>query len=59
MKNCTCNKLNCDSDCLCDCHRKSFPELVELNEGLDRIEIAVDECIENLEIDLIEIQINE
>lgn len=22
MKNCTCDKLNCDSECLCNCHRK-------------------------------------
>lgn len=59
MTKCICKKGYCDSDCLCNCHREAFPELVELNEGLDRIEKVVDECIENLEIDLLEIQINE
>ena len=48
MKNCTCDKLDCDSSCLCACHREgALIELVELNKGLDRIESAVDICIEN------------
>ena len=30
MKNCTCDKLNCDASCLCACHREeTFPEEVE------------------------------
>ena len=51
MKNCTCDKLDCDDTCLCVCHRENaideaqyrveaseewFQELVELNNGLDR-----------------------
>ena len=70
MKNCTCNKLNCDSTCLCACHRDKteheldlikidnglkelvpeiFPELKELNNGLGRIEDAIDLCIERMQ----------
>ena len=37
----------------CNCHRETFPELRELNEGLDRIELAVDSCIKNLNNQLI------
>jgi hypothetical protein len=50
MKNCTCNKLDCDNTCLCACHRNSvyFSELKEMVEGLGRISEAVDICIENL-----------
>jgi len=52
MKNCTCNKLNCDSECLCACHRDS--ETIEtltkdLCDGLDRIYEAVEDCINKLE----------
>ncbi len=46
MTNCTCKlRKGCDSDCLCNCHRETeaFPELKELNEGLDRIEKAIDD----------------
>jgi len=51
MAKCTCNKLDCDSTCLCDCHRDKeyFPELVELNEGLNRIETVIDICIERMQ----------
>jgi len=50
MENCTCDKLNCDATCLCACHREeAFPELVELNNGLDRLEDAVDLCIERMQ----------
>lgn len=70
MKNCTCDKLDCDASCLCACHREKtelekdiikfdeglkelvpeiFPELVELNKGLDSIGDAVDVCIEKMQ----------
>lgn len=48
MRNCTCKKWGCDSECLCNCHRETFPELQELNDGLNRIGLAVDRCIKNL-----------
>ena len=60
MKNCTCDKLDCDDTCLCACHREdaideaeykveACQELVELNNGLDRINDAVDLCIERMQ----------
>ena len=53
MTKCTCKKLNCDSSCLCNCHREQpydeFEELVELNNGLDRLDKAVDVCIEKMQ----------
>jgi len=39
MKNCTCDKLDCDSSCLCACHR----------EGSNRIEEAIDLFIERIQ----------
>lgn len=50
MKNCTCDKLDCDVSCLCACHREeTFSELVELNNGLDILEDAIDICIERMQ----------
>lgn len=47
MNKCTCNKLNCDSNCLCACHRES--ERDELLQGLLNIEEAVDKCIARMQ----------
>ena len=52
MAKCTCKKLDCDSSCLCACHREAyneFEEAVELNNGLDRLDKAVDVCIEKMQ----------
>ena len=40
MKNCTCNKLDCDASCLCECHRAKtelVKELIKFDEGLKEL----------------------
>jgi len=51
MNKCTCNKLKCDSTCLCNCHREEEDTtgLQDLNRGLINIEKAVDLCIERMQ----------
>jgi hypothetical protein len=53
MNKCTCKKLDCDSTCLCACHREeeenAFPELEELNDGLVNIEKSVDLAIHRMQ----------
>lgn len=39
MKNCTCDKLNCDASCLCECHRDEElkADLIKFDEGLKEL----------------------
>jgi hypothetical protein len=38
MKNCTCDKLDCGSDCLCECHRVEVDDFEGLEDNLTEIE---------------------
>jgi len=36
MKNCTCDKLDCDTSCLCECHREKTElekDLIKFDDG--------------------------
>jgi len=51
MANCTCKKLNCDSSCLCNCHREADDEVLDFLKGyFDDIDNAVNQADTQCEV---------
>lgn len=43
MTNCTCKKLDCNSDCLCNCHREGETRIHRVKSTLDStIDLSID-----------------